>query len=56
VLCFEVTYYEYQINRLNERMAALREQLFGEFLAGVETSDEVRAILAGKRNRLAPRR
>jgi hypothetical protein len=53
-LCFAGTYDEFQTKCLNERMAALRAQLFGEFLAGVETSDEVRAILQGKEIDFSP--
>lgn len=53
-LCFEGTYDEYQANRLNDRMAALKAQLFGEFFAGMETSDEVRAILRGKEIDFSP--
>lgn len=47
-LCFDGTYDEYQTDTLNARMAELKAQLFGEFLAGVDASDEVRAILKGK--------
>lgn len=53
-LCFAGTYDEYQTKRLNERMAGLRAQLFGEFLNDVETNDEVRAILRGKEIDFSP--